>query len=64
MSIAELRERLEYNKMLREQEVTAKREDNLVRKEEESRKLMDEAAKIQEAREVRRQQNDQKREMK
>lgn len=64
MSIAELRERLEYNKMLREQEVTAKREDNLVRKEEEARKLMDEAAKIQEAREVRRQQNDQKREMK
>lgn len=64
MSIAELRERLEYNKMLREQEVTAKREDNLVRKEEEARKLMDEAAKIQEAREVRRQQNDQKRRMK
>jgi hypothetical protein len=61
MSIAELRERLEYNKMLREQEITAKREDNLVRKEEEAKKLMDEAAKIQEAREVRRQQNEQKR---
>lgn len=58
MSIAELRERLEYNKMLREQEITAKREDNLVRKEEEAKKLMDEAAKIQEAREVRRQQNE------
>jgi cobalamin-dependent methionine synthase I len=46
MSIAELRERLEYNKMLREQEIVAKREDNLQRKEEEVKKLMDEAAKI------------------
>jgi hypothetical protein len=55
MSIAELRERLEYNKMLREQEIVAKREDNLQRKEEEVKKLMDEASKIQEAREVRRQ---------
>jgi len=46
MSIAELRERLEFNKMLREQEVTAKREDNLRSKEDGARKLMDEAAKI------------------
>lgn len=46
MSIAELRERLEFNKMHREQEVTAKREDNLKAKEDGVKKLMDEASKI------------------
>ena len=61
MSIAELRERLEFNKMLREQEVTAKREDNLRSKEDGARKLMDEAAKIQDAREQRRLDNEAKR---
>jgi hypothetical protein len=64
MSIAELRERLEHNKLLREQEVQARREDNLRNKEEEAAKLMLEASKIQEAREVRRQQNEAKREQK
>lgn len=51
MSVAELRERLEFNKMKREQELAAKREDNLKTKEEGAKKLMDEAAKIQDARE-------------
>ena len=46
MSIAELRERLEYNKMLREQEISAKREENQRAKEEGVKKLMDEAQKI------------------
>jgi hypothetical protein len=46
MSVAELRERLEFNKMLREQEITAKREDNLIKKEVEVKKIMDEASKI------------------
>lgn len=59
--MAELRERLEYNKILREQEITAKREDNLKQKEEGVKKLMDEAAKIQDAREVRRHVNEAKR---
>ena len=61
MSIAELRERLEYNKMLREQEVTEKREQNMASKEEGVKKLMEEAAKIQEAREQRRLDNEAKR---
>lgn len=64
MSIAELRERLEYNKMLREQEVTAKREDNLKAKEDGVKKIMDEASKIHEAREQRRLDNEAKRAMK
>jgi hypothetical protein len=64
MSIAELRERLEFNKMLREQEVSSKREDNLKAKEEGVKKLMDEAAKIQEAREQRRMDNEAKRDQK
>ena len=46
MSIAELRERLEFNKMLRDQELTQKREDNLRTKEDGAKKLMDEASKI------------------
>ena len=62
MSVAELRERLEFNKMLREQEITAKREDNLIKKEAEVKKIMDEASKIQDAREVRRVNNEAKRE--
>ena len=62
MSVAELRERLEFNKMLREQEITAKREDNLIKKEVEVKKIMDEASKIQDAREGRRVNNEAKRE--
>ena len=43
MSIAELRERLEYNKRAQEQAIEFKRETNLTRKEEEAQRLMDEA---------------------
>lgn len=64
MSIAELRERLEYNRMLREQELSAKREENARAKEESVKKLMEEAEKIQEAREIRREGNEAKREAK
>jgi hypothetical protein len=53
MSIAELRERLEFNKMKEEQETAQKREENLRFKEDQARKLMDEAAKIHEARDKR-----------
>lgn len=53
MSIAELRERLEFQKRQREQEVEFKRETNLTRKEQEAAKLMEEAAKIEEARKKR-----------
>lgn len=64
MSIAELRERLEFNKMLREQEITQKREENLKQKEDVVKKLMEESSKIQDAREQRRLQNEAKREQK
>lgn len=61
MSIAELRERLEFQKRQQEQEVEFKRESNLTKKEQEAQKLMDEAAKIEEARNRRKAQNDQRR---
>ena len=64
MSLAELRERLEFNKRLREQELAAKREDNLKNKEEGVKKLMDEAAKIQDAREQRKKLNEERRDQK
>ena len=47
MSIAELRERLEFQKRQQEQEVEFKRESNLTKKEQEAQKLMDEAAIIE-----------------
>ena len=58
MSVAELRERLEWNKREREQEVAFKRETNLTRKEQEAQKLIEESKKIEEARIRRKQQND------
>jgi len=61
MSIAELRERLEFQKRQQEQEVEFKRESNLTKKEQEAQKLMDEAAKIEEARNRRKAQNDARR---
>jgi hypothetical protein len=64
MSVAELRERLEFNKMQREQELHIKREDNLKTKEVGVKKLMDEASKIQDAREQRKLDNEAKREQK
>ena len=47
MSIAELRERLEFGKREREQQVEFKRETNMTRKEQEAAKLMDEARLIE-----------------
>ncbi len=61
MSIAELRERLEFQKRQQEQEVEFKRESNLTKKEQEAQQLMNEAAKIEEARSRRKAQNDAKR---
>ena len=43
MSIAELRERLEFNKRQQFQEVEFKRESNMTKKEQEAAKLMAEA---------------------
>jgi hypothetical protein len=43
MSIAELRERLEFNKRKQEQEIDFKREQNLTKKEQEARQLMEES---------------------
>ena len=64
MSIAELRERLEFNKRKVQQEIDYKREANLTRKEQEAQKLVEEAAKIEEARRRRKQQNDARRHQK
>lgn len=50
MSVAELRERLEFNKRQREQDLQFKRETNLTRKEQEAQKLIEESKKIEEAR--------------
>lgn len=43
MSIAELRERLEFNKRERDQDVNFKREKNLAKKETEAKTLIDDA---------------------
>ena len=61
MSIAELRERLEFNKRERQQDVDLKREINLKKKEEEAKLLMDDAATIEAARIKRKHQNDDRR---
>ena len=61
MSVAELRERLEFNKREREQELQFKRETNLTRKEQEAAKLMEESKAIEAARQKRKQQNDDRR---
>ena len=58
MSIAELRERLEFNKRKQEQEVNFKREVNLTKKEQEAEKLMAEAKAVEEARLKRKRAND------
>ena len=46
MSIAELRERIEFNKRQIEQEVEAKRQTNLRRKDEEAESLISTASRI------------------
>ena len=61
MSIAELRERLEYNKREQEQAINFKREINLTRKEEEAQRLMEEAKQVEEARSRRKVQNEARR---
>ena len=61
MSVAELRERLEFNKRQREQDLQFKRETNLTRKEQEAQKLIEESKKIEEARLRRKNQNDARR---
>ena len=53
MSIAELKERLEFNKRKLEQEVDFKRETNLTKKEEDRQKLMGDAKLVDEARQRR-----------
>lgn len=61
MSIAELRERLEFNKREREQDIDYKRETNLKKKEEEAKLLMEDAASIEAARQKRKIANDARR---
>lgn len=61
MSIAELRERLEFNKLKMKQEEDQKREENLKFKEDQAQKLMSESEKIHEARLKRKEDNESKR---
>ncbi len=53
MSVAELRERLELNKMKLNQEIEFKRDQNLAKKEREALNLVEDASKIEEARKKR-----------
>jgi hypothetical protein len=55
MSVAELRERLEMNKLKLQQEIEFKRDLNLAKKEREALVLVDDANKIDEARKKRKQ---------
>lgn len=64
MSIAELRERIEYNRRKLEQDTEKKRQDNLTRKDKEAEDLKETQAKIEDARNKRRQENDAKRKAK
>ena len=64
MSIAELRERIEFNRRKLEQDTEKKRQDNLTRKDKEAEELKETQAKIEEARNKRRQENDAKRKAK
>lgn len=64
MSIAELRERIEFNKRQIEQDCERKRQDNLAKKDKEADDLINTAQKIQEAREKRKRENDARREEK
>ena len=61
MSIAELRERIEFNKRQLEQETEMKRQDNIAKKDKEAEELLSTASKIEEARNKRKAENDQKR---
>jgi hypothetical protein len=61
MSVAELRERLEMNKLKLAQEIDFKRDLNLAKKEREALTLIDDASKIEESRRKRKETADQKR---
>ena len=61
MSIAELRERIEFQKREVEQETERKRQENLSAKDKEAQSLIDTASKIEEARNKRKSENDRKR---
>lgn len=50
MSVAELRERLEMNKLKMQQEIEFKRDTNLAKKERDALTLIDDASKIEDAR--------------
>jgi hypothetical protein len=58
MSVAELRERLEMNKLKLQQEIEFKRDVNLAKKERDALTLIDDASKIEEARRKRKLQAD------
>lgn len=62
LSVAELRERLELNKIKLQQEIEFKRDTNLARKEREAATLIEDSIKIQEARSKRKQFADDRRE--
>jgi hypothetical protein len=47
MSVAELRERLEMNKLKMQQEIEFKRDTNLAKKERDALTLIDDASKIE-----------------
>lgn len=64
MSIAELRERIEFNRRQVEQETEKKRQDNLQNKAQANSELQDATAKIMEAREKRKAKNDAERKAK
>jgi DNA-binding XRE family transcriptional regulator len=53
MSVAELRERLEMNKLKLAQEIDFKRDTNLAKKERDALNLIEDAGKIEEARKKR-----------
>lgn len=61
MSIAELRERIEFQKREVEQETERKRQMNLSKKDEAEAELLDTASRIEEARNKRKIENDRKR---
>ena len=61
MSIAELRERIEFQKREIEQDTERKRQLNLQRKDQEAQELLSTASKIEEARNQRKLLNDQRR---
>lgn len=55
MSVAELRERLELNKLKLQQEIDFKRDTNLAKKERDALNLLEDASKIEEFRKRRKQ---------